>query len=325
MAPTSIPDTASEQARLEALRRYAILDTGPEREFDELVQRAARDCGYPTALISMMDATRCWFKAVAGLAAAHRHARELPRDQTFCNFAFRSSGIVVVPDARADERFRRLSIVDRPDGYRAYVGAQIITPDGHSIGTVCLLDTKPHSPTPEQMDMLRTIATRVMALLESRQRDLAPAASVSIGAVRRTEAPIQIAPPTFANAATRELVLIVDDEELIRGVTAAMLNRLGCETRLAANGQEALERVAALGGRVQLVITDIHMPIMNGVEMVRALRAKPNAPMAIAMSGKFTPEIRADLAAEGVTYLISKPFGMTEIERALKHALPNRR
>jgi CheY-like chemotaxis protein len=325
MAHTSIPDTASEHARVEALRRYAILDTGNDREFDELVQRAVRDCGYPTALISLMDADRCWFKATAGLRPADRNLRQLPREQTICNFAFRSSGIMVVADAREDERFQRLAFVDRSDGYCAYVGAQIITPDGFSIGTVCLLDTKPRHPTPEQIDTLRAIATRVMALLESRQRDLAPAASISIGSGPRADAPIHIAPPTLANDSHRQLVLIVDDEELIRGVTTAMISRLGCETRMAANGQEALERIAALDGRVRLVLTDIHMPVMNGVEMVRALRAQPNAPIIIAMSGKFTPEIRADLEAQGVTYLIAKPFGMAEIDRALKHAFAIRR
>lgn len=321
MANTSIPDTASEQARLEALHRYAILNTGTDREFDELVHRAARDCDYPTALITFMETNRCWFKATAGVPRSLQHVRELPRDETFCNYAFRSSGIFSVVDAREDERFRRLRVVDRPDGYRAYVGAQLITPDGHSIGSLCLLDTVPHAPTPEQLNTLRALATRVMALLETRQRDLAPAASVSVSTTPRKPTPVQIAPPTFATAANRDLVLVVDDEELIRGVTAAMITRLGCETRMAANGQEALERIAALEGRVRLVITDIHMPVMNGVDMVRALRGQPNAPTVVAMSGKFTPEIREALRAEGVTHLIAKPFGMVEIERALKIGL----
>ncbi len=325
MAPTSAPNSASELARLEALRRYAILDTAAEREFDELVQRTARDCGYPAALISLMDANRCWFKATTGLLPADRNLCELPREETFCNYAFRSSGVFVVSDARHDERFRRLRVVDRRDGYQAYVGVQLITPDGYSIGSLCLLDTAPHTPTAEQMEKLRALATRVMALLETRQRDLAPAASVSIGPAARPDAPIQIAPPTLAHAANRELVLVVDDEELIRGVTAAMVARLGCETRLAADGREALERIAALGDRVQLVITDIHMPEMNGLELIRRLQGQPHAPKVIAMSGRFTPEVRQELAAAGVTYLVAKPFGMAELDAALKHAFPRRR
>src|SRR4051794_25223102 len=110
MASSFLQDTASERARLEALRRYAILDTAPEREFDELVERAARECGYPAVLISLMDAQRCWFKAGVGVSPVDRGVRELPRDQTFCNYAFRSSGILVVPDATKDERFQHLNI-----------------------------------------------------------------------------------------------------------------------------------------------------------------------------------------------------------------------
>ena len=102
MSPTSVSNADREQARLEALRRYAILDTAAEKEFDELVRRTARECGYPVALISLMDERRCWFKAVTGVKPAVAHVRELPREQTFCNHAFRSSGILVVPDARAD-------------------------------------------------------------------------------------------------------------------------------------------------------------------------------------------------------------------------------
>lgn len=318
MAHSSLQDTANEHARLEALRRYAILDTASEREFDELVERAARECGYPTALISLMDAQRCWFKAAAGVLPADRGLRELPRDQTLCNYAFRSSGTLVVPDATKDERFQRLWIIDRPGGYRAYAGAQLITPDGHSIGTLCLLDTTPRTPTPAQADQLRALATRVMALLETRHRDLAPAPSVSLAPEARRASPAQGGPPTVSATATRPLVLVVDDEELIRGVTAAMLNRLGCETRLAANGQEALERLAALGSRVSLIFTDVHMPVMNGLELIRVVRRLPRHPAIVVMSGKFTPEIKRELQGEGVTELIAKPFGMAEIERALK-------
>ncbi len=325
MAATSTPDLAREEARLEALRRYAILDTPPEPQFDELVQRAARECGYSTSLITLMETNRCWFKATTSLASGDRHLRELPRDQTFCDHSIRSSGTFIVPDARQDERFRRLRIVDCPDGIRSYMGAPLITPDGHSIGTLSVVDTTPRTPTPPQIDALRALATRVMALLEIRHRDLAPAPSVSLTSPSRVESPIHIAPPTVATVPLLPLVLIVDDEELIRSVTAAMIGRLDCETRMAADGQEALERIAALGERVRLVITDIHMPVMNGVELVRALRGRPHAPVVIAMSGKFTPEIKRELHELGVTHLIAKPFGMAEIERTLEAVLAIRR
>jgi CheY-like chemotaxis protein len=310
---------------LGALHRYAILDTAPDREFDELVERAATECGYPTAMLSLIDEHRCWFKSATGVLPADRGVREIPRNQTICNFAFRSSGIIVVPDASADERFKSMPIVDRPGGYRAYVGTPLITPDGHSIGTLCLLDTVPRTPSPSQTDKLRALGTRVMALLESRQRDLAPAPSISITATPATGRPIQMAPPTVATGVNRQLVLVVDDEELVRGVTAAMVARLGCETRMAANGQEALDRIASLGGRVDVVITDVNMPVLDGVRLARTLRNWPDAPAIIAMSGKFTPEIRKELMSEGVTEFVVKPFGVEDMTNALRAALASRR
>ena len=150
MASTPVSSTDSDHARLEVLRRYAILDTAAEPEFDAIVQQAVRETGYPTALLSLMDAERCWFKATASLKPAYHGLRELPRDQTICNHAFRSSDLFVVPDTRADARFARLPYVDCPDGYVAYAGAQLITPEGHSIGTLCLLDGVPREPTAAQ-------------------------------------------------------------------------------------------------------------------------------------------------------------------------------
>ena len=120
-------------------------------------------------------------------------------------------------------------------------------------------------------------------------------------------------------------VLVVDDEELVRGVTAAMVARLGCETRMAANGQEALDRIASLGGRVDVVITDVNMPVMDGVRLARTLRNWPDAPAIIAMSGKFTPEIRKELMSEGVTEFVVKPFGVEDMTNALRAALASRR
>ncbi len=319
MASSPSLDTANnEQMRLNVLCQYTVLATGAEWELDQLVQRAAQDCGYPTGLITLMGEHHCWFKATTGLLPDDWNRHELPREQTFCNYAFRSSGIFVVSDARTDPRFQHLSVVDRPDGYRAYVGAPLITPDGYSIGTLCLLDTEPRTPTPQQMDTLRSLAARTMTMLEQRRR--APAAPSVRPAAPAVPAPV--APPAAAPGAARDLVLVVDDEDMVRGVTAAMVTRLGYEARLASNGVEALERIAALGGRVRLVVTDVNMPTMNGVELSRALRSQANAPAVVAMSGKFSPDVRKALQAEGVTHLIEKPFGLPEIAAALKKYLP---
>src|SRR5689334_13223033 len=92
---------AAEQRRAEALASYAILDTPPEREFDDLVRVAVEALRVPVALISLLDGERVWFKARLGLDAAELPRAALP----FCAHAVSAGRTLVVPDARADPRF----------------------------------------------------------------------------------------------------------------------------------------------------------------------------------------------------------------------------
>lgn len=314
MAQTFVQHGDNEQARVETLRRYAILDTPCEPEFDELVQAAARECGYPTALLTFMDERRCWFKAGTGLPAADREVRELPREETFCNHAFRSSGLFVVRDALADERFRQLAGVARAGGHRAYAGAQLIAPDGHSIGTLCVFDAVPREPNSEQGAALRRLADRAMALLEARRRERLPAPPV-------LTTPVAPARPSGVQAtAAAELALVVDDNELGRSMMSAMLKRLGCEALAVGSAVAALECVAAQAGRVRYVFVDLHLPEVSGLELACALGAERVPPTIIMMSSQFPAEVRAELAGEGVSILLPEPFSLADVECALQQA-----
>jgi len=298
--PVSNVDRDREQGRLEALRRYAVLDTGPEREFDELVKRAARACGYPVALLTLMDAQRCWFKAATGLPESDRAARELPREQTFCNHAFRTSGIFVVPDARADERFAGLPTIARPGGFRAYAGAQLITPDGHSIGTLCLLDHVPREPTQRQRDALRAFAECAMALLEVRRHGLMPAPPVVV-----------ISPEP------RHAVLVVDDEAAVRQLVENMLEARGAVVFGAGNGAEALATYRQHAAQIGLVLTDLNMPVLGGLALIGELRQEPAPPVIAVMSGRLDSAMGAELAKLAIARVLAKPFSLGEIDRLL--------
>ncbi|MEP6785011.1 MAG: PAS domain S-box protein [Sphingomonadales bacterium] len=152
-----------ELQRLAALDRYKILDTAPQEEFEDIVALAAQICGMPMALISLVDDKRQWFKARIGLVAA-----ETPRDVAFCAHALGQHDVLVVNDATQDARFATNPLVTGDAGLRFYAGAPLETPDGHTLGTLCVLDSRPREITPDQKRALERLARQVIAQLELR-------------------------------------------------------------------------------------------------------------------------------------------------------------
>jgi hypothetical protein len=165
-----------ETQRLAALRRYHILDTPPEPDFDELAHLAAHICGTPVAAMSLIEDRRQWFKAEVGLGV-----RETPIEVSFCAKATLQPGLTVVQDASTDPRFANNPLVVGHPRLRFYAGARLDTAEGLPLGTLCVLDYVPRTLTPDQGAALKTLARKVVAQLELRyaltQRDEALAAS----------------------------------------------------------------------------------------------------------------------------------------------------
>ena len=154
----------NEQARLATLAGYRVLDTPNEPELDQLVRLAAATAQVPIALISLVDANRCWFKARYGVEVA-----ELPRVNSFCTHAIRGPDVFVVEDTTADSRFATSDLVNRPPNIRFYAGAPLKAPNGARIGTLCVLDTKTHKGlTGHQSKYLATLAERAITAFEGR-------------------------------------------------------------------------------------------------------------------------------------------------------------
>jgi anti-sigma regulatory factor (Ser/Thr protein kinase) len=153
-----------EAARLEALRRYRILDTDPEQAFDDLALLASYICQTPIALISLIDEDRQWFKAHVGITV-----NETSRSIAFCAHAIQQDGIFTVRDATDDARFKENPFVISEPHIRFYAGAPLVTPDGHSLGTLCVIDRVARVLTEEQTRALDALRRQVEAQLELRR------------------------------------------------------------------------------------------------------------------------------------------------------------
>ncbi|WP_111767711.1 PAS domain-containing protein [Nakamurella deserti] len=169
-----------EAARLAVLHSYGVLDTAAEPLFDDLTALAADLCGTSMALVSLVDESRQWFKSRVGLDRC-----ETPREQSFCAHALRRSDPLVVPDALLDPRFRDNPMVVEAPFVRFYAGAPLISREGATLGTLCVLDEHPGSLTDRQRRQLTALAGQVTALLESRRQAHELATEVAVR--RRTE------------------------------------------------------------------------------------------------------------------------------------------
>jgi len=153
-----------ELERLKVLRSYKILDTDPEQAFDDLTLIASQICAVPIALISLIDEDRQWFKSRIGT-----DIKESPRSISFCSHAIQEKGIFTVSDALNDVRFKDNPVVKGEPHIRFYAGAPIETPDGHALGTLCVIDYVPRTLTAEQNNALQALERQVAAQLELRR------------------------------------------------------------------------------------------------------------------------------------------------------------
>jgi diguanylate cyclase (GGDEF)-like protein len=159
----ALPD--NEAARLAVLRSLNILDTQADEHFDRITRIAAITFNVPTALVSLVDADRQWFKSCFGLDAS-----ETPRDISFCGHAILHDEAFVVEDATKDPRFADNPLVVDEPKLRFYAGRPLKY-NGVFIGTLCVIDYKPRTFSETDRIILKDLASLVVE--EIRVRDLA--------------------------------------------------------------------------------------------------------------------------------------------------------
>lgn len=159
-----------ETLRLEALRRYDILDTPPEAGFDELTMLAADICEVPVAAMTLMDGNRLWFKS-----RFHIDAVEVPWNVVLCRHVVETAAPITIDDLRKDQRFKDNPVVVGAPGLRFYAGAPLLTAERLCLGTLCVMDLVPRVLSQRQQRALTSLANQVMRLLDARVHSRTPA------------------------------------------------------------------------------------------------------------------------------------------------------
>ena len=175
MPAASFP--VNEPDRLADLLSFQILDTEREEIFDRFTRLASALLDTPAAAISFVDKDRQWFKSRVGLTA-----QETPRQNSFCGYTILGTEPLVIEDMQLDERVSDNELVTGDPCIRFYAGAPLRTRDGHNIGALCAIDTRPRSITRTQMAGLTNLAQAVMKVLEAKSAAHRMAAHYAVAA-----------------------------------------------------------------------------------------------------------------------------------------------
>lgn len=328
-----IPDVPDNEAqRMAALERYEILDTGPEASFDRITAIAARMLGVPMALITLIDAERQWIKSRVGSDVV-----ETPRNSAFCAYTILEADLLVVPDARRDQRFAEHDWVLSAPHVRLYAGAPLHTPDGYNLGSLCVFDDRPRELTVDQQATLRDLAALVVDELELRFVLRANSMSKLALNVAQMQLRQHVRQMHAIVESTGEGIVVVDRHARPTLVNPAARSMFGLSDELSAEDWQRVHELRKPDGVTPLAPEE--QPIARALQgldtdyaEVAALAADGGGPRWLTVSGR---PLRADDASE-VTGGVITFADIGELRAAREHVaelaltdeltgLPNRR
>jgi excisionase family DNA binding protein len=162
----SFPFPDNEGQRLLALERSGLVDTPPEDAFDRLTWLAARSLDAADALLTPLTPTRQSFQSRYGLDMV-----ETPRGWAFCNYTILQKGIMVAENLATDQRFAENPAVSGELGFRFYAGCPVVDPDGFTLGSLCVIDTRPRTLDDTQKQILANLAALASDEIKLRATD----------------------------------------------------------------------------------------------------------------------------------------------------------
>ena len=152
-----------DSSRLAELRRNLILDTGPERAYDDLTRLLANTLAVPITMVNLLDAERDWFKSCVGIQQT-----QAPAVTSFCELFFTTTrDLIVIEDTLQDPRFEAHPMVFSRPFIRFYAAARLSV-HGQTVGTLCAYDTRPRQLSNDQLDHLRMMASAAVELIGKR-------------------------------------------------------------------------------------------------------------------------------------------------------------
>jgi CheY-like chemotaxis protein len=292
------PLPENEGSRLESLHSFRILGTSCEQGFDDNLRLATLICDTPIGKIGFVDQERVWLKAKIGF-----EFDEIPRERSFSAQAILRSDILIVPDPLADATFTNNLLVTEI-GVRFFAGMPLITSSRQAIGAISVMDRVPHLMTAEQIDSLQILARRIVAELETSRTTNA----------QSPHQRLHLEPPRHRSVT----ILIVEDNDNLRNLLQQTLEGVGFSAFPAADGPEALRWSEQHEGTIEIVVSDIVMPELNGLELSKRIRvAHPETKfLFITGFGDQFPELR-----EYGENVLEKPFLPAELVRKVDDIL----
>lgn len=164
------PALPMETERLAALAEYGLGSDRPLPSLDAVVRIAAHMFDMPVAAVNMVGNDHVFFAAATGFSGV---GVDMSRDASFCAHAILEDGVIVIPDASADERFHDNPLVTGESHVRFYAGVPLLSVGGHAMGALCVIDKKPnHEFSAIDRERLLELARMASDRLELRRVEL---------------------------------------------------------------------------------------------------------------------------------------------------------